>query len=86
MDPKTGVFVTEVRDGGDGKVSFQYPSKRQPRLIHVRAVMKVKILEQTLSQQLHLWKRNNPQHLQAQQVKINNQLRSQLLLMPLQMV
>ena len=28
MDPKTGVFVTEVRDGGDGKVSFQYPSKK----------------------------------------------------------
>jgi hypothetical protein len=28
MDPKTGVFVTEVRDGGNGKVSFQYPSKK----------------------------------------------------------
>jgi hypothetical protein len=28
MDPKTGVFVTEVRDGGDGQVSFQYPSKK----------------------------------------------------------
>tara|TARA_B100000686_G_C16661455_1_gene901183 strand:- start:411 stop:821 length:411 start_codon:yes stop_codon:yes gene_type:complete len=28
MDPKTGVFVTEVRDGGDGKVDFQYPSQK----------------------------------------------------------
>jgi hypothetical protein len=28
MDPKTGVFVTEVRDTGTGKVSFQYPSQK----------------------------------------------------------
>ena len=28
IDPKSGVFVTEVRDTGTGKVSFQYPSKK----------------------------------------------------------
>ena len=28
MDPKTGVFVTEIRDTGTGKVSFQYPSEK----------------------------------------------------------
>jgi len=28
MDPKTGVFVTEVRDTGTGQVTFQYPSKK----------------------------------------------------------
>lgn len=28
MDPKSGVFVTEVRDTGTGKVAFQYPSKQ----------------------------------------------------------
>ena len=28
IDPKSGVFVTEVRDAGTGKVSFQYPSKK----------------------------------------------------------
>jgi len=28
IDPKTGVFVTEVRDTGTGKVTFQYPSKK----------------------------------------------------------
>ncbi len=27
VDPKSGVFVTVVRDTGTGKVSFQYPSK-----------------------------------------------------------
>ena len=27
VDPESGVFVTEVRDTGTGKVSFQYPSK-----------------------------------------------------------
>lgn len=28
MDPKTGVYVTEVRDTGTGQVTFQYPSKK----------------------------------------------------------
>ena len=28
VDPKSGVFVTEVRDTGTGKVAFQYPSKQ----------------------------------------------------------
>lgn len=28
IDPESGVFVTEVRDTGTGKVSFQYPSKK----------------------------------------------------------
>lgn len=28
IDPKSGVFVTEIRDTGTGKVSFQYPSKK----------------------------------------------------------
>ncbi len=28
IDPKSGVFVTEVRDTGTGKVTFQYPSKK----------------------------------------------------------
>lgn len=28
IDPKSGVFVTEVRDTGTGKVAFQYPSKK----------------------------------------------------------
>lgn len=28
LDPESGVFVTEVRDTGTGKVSFQYPSKK----------------------------------------------------------
>ena len=28
IDPQSGVFVTEVRDTGTGKVSFQYPSKK----------------------------------------------------------
>ncbi len=28
IDPKTGVFVTEVRDTGTGQVAFQYPSKK----------------------------------------------------------
>ncbi len=28
VDPESGVFVTEVRDTGTGKVNFQYPSKK----------------------------------------------------------
>ena len=28
IDPKSGVFVTEVRDTGTGKVAFQYPPER----------------------------------------------------------
>ena len=28
IDPKSGVYVTEVRDTGTGKVTFQYPSKK----------------------------------------------------------
>ena len=28
MDAKSGVFVTEVRDTGTGKVAFQYPPKK----------------------------------------------------------
>ena len=28
IDPKSGIFVTEVRDTGTGKVAFQYPSKK----------------------------------------------------------
>ena len=28
VDPESGIFVTEVRDTGTGKVSFQYPSKK----------------------------------------------------------
>ena len=28
IDPQSGVYVTEVRDTGTGKVNFQYPSKK----------------------------------------------------------
>ena len=28
IDPQSGVYVTEVRDTGTGKVTFQYPSKK----------------------------------------------------------
>ena len=28
IDPKSGVFVTEVRDTGTGQVTFQYPPKK----------------------------------------------------------
>ena len=28
IDPESGVFVTEVRDTGTGKVAFQYPPKK----------------------------------------------------------
>ena len=28
IDPKSGVFVTEVRDTGTGKVAFQVPAKK----------------------------------------------------------
>ena len=28
IDPKSGVYVTEVRDTGTGQVTFQYPSKK----------------------------------------------------------
>ena len=28
IDPKSGVFVTEVRDTGTGKVAFQYPPEK----------------------------------------------------------
>ena len=28
IDPESGIFVTEVRDTGTGKVAFQYPPKK----------------------------------------------------------
>ncbi len=28
VDPQSGVYVTEVRDTGTGKVTFQYPAKK----------------------------------------------------------
>ena len=42
IDPKSGVFVTEVRDTGTGKVAFQYPPKKVvDAYVHPRETEKV---------------------------------------------
>ena len=51
IDPESGVFVTEVRDTGTGKVAFQYPPKKVvDAYVHPRETEKVEHTPKALEQ------------------------------------
>ena len=51
IDPESGVFVTEVRDTGTGKVAFQYPPKKVvAAYAHPRETEKVQLSPKAIEQ------------------------------------
>ena len=51
IDPETGIFVSEVRDTGTGKVAFQYPPKKVvDAYAHPRETEKVQHTPKALEQ------------------------------------